>query len=60
MTSIVKIYLPPIKIVLTLIIIHFRVSSTTQSRWPSWSKALVSGTGPRGHGFSNLILDNKI
>ncbi|CAK7324313.1 unnamed protein product [Dovyalis caffra] len=23
------------------------------SRWPSWSKAPVSGTGPKGHGFES-------
>ena len=23
------------------------------SRWPSWSKAPVSGTGPKGHGFKS-------
>ncbi|CAK7344253.1 unnamed protein product, partial [Dovyalis caffra] len=24
-----------------------------KSRWPSWSKAPVSGTGPKGHGFES-------
>ena len=26
---------------------------TIMSRWPSWSKAPVSGTGPKGHGFES-------
>jgi hypothetical protein len=28
-------------------------SAKEMSRWPSWSKAPVSGTGPKGHGFES-------
>lgn len=31
----------------------FDSPKTTMSRWPSWSKAPVSGTGPKGHGFES-------
>ena len=36
-----------------LLVMSLSCYKKKQSRWPSWSKVPVSGTGPKGHGFKS-------
>ena len=44
---------------INLITTNLIIRITQTSRWPSWSKAPVSGTGPKGHGFESHSWHHK-